>query len=274
MTNTKKLLAVLFLLVLASSFATAVTSDSSARVTADANASDALSVRTSAAAKASVDQNDTNARVTARNAIATRKAFVFNNRSLQCGDEAMTSRERVLCRLRLRNYKNELNYVPEECRTLNGTAQERCFDVYDRFQQCRGLAIGLRRDACLREKIGLTVNVSRMREAKQQCETAENKSACLEELRGKAFLFARAKLYDLQEKAQRWQTVRGVDEEAVADFVALIDQRKIEFSSAATIAAKIAVLQQAQRDYVAFVHSVNGSTRVTANATVESTENN
>lgn len=178
------------------------------------------------------------------------KKFTFNGEELKCW-ELPSTLERVQCRLALVVDEPELYYVPEECRDLPDDKQQTCFKWYDEFQKCRPFPLGQSRDSCAKQKIGLG-------EVSVEKTACAGNSTCLSELKRKVLLFAKFKLYDLQDKAERWLRNRNASYAEVVRFIALVDQRKLEYAAAASIPEKVEVLRASQRGYIDFVRRVNG----------------
>ena len=163
--------------------------------------------------------------------------------NLKCS-ELKTARERIKCRVNLPE-ENELNYLPEECRELTGIFKARCVTTYQTVQQCFALENDAARVACAKKNLVL----SRVADDKIGC---ANNTTCTEELKTKVFDLVKFRIYNLEYKAQELKE-KGVDEGLVLDFITAVEQKKVEFNNAQTIAGKKQIVRDVISLWTEFV---------------------
>lgn len=161
-----------------------------------------------------------------------------------------SARERIRCRINLQE-ENELNYLPEECRALNGSARGNCVSNYNLVQKCWDFARDEQRIGCAKREFGLNGTVASQ---KAICEglTGTERSNCILQLRDKVDTVVKFRMYNLEEKAQRLKA-RGVSEELVVDFVTLIEQKKQEYNNAKTGEEKKAIVREVKELWQSFI---------------------
>ncbi len=167
--------------------------------------------------------------------------YKLREKALECGEQE-TMKARIMCRLALRkNSTAGLNYVPEECRGKSGTEQQECFDLYDKVQSCRDLKDNDAKFACVREKLNKTGNIT---SEFRGCQASQNPTACMALAKEKVHYMAKFKLYNLENAAEKLLD-RGVSNATVTDFIAKMEQLKLDYNNATTKEGKIAVLKMA-----------------------------
>lgn len=151
--------------------------------------------------------------------------------TLQCDQPDI--RARILCRMKLEPAgilrENEIRYLPELCRALEGEERDRCIALYKSFGPCWEAKEG-ERVACARGVLGLGENLKELTVACKEMEPAE-RDACLAALRAKVYDLVLFRMYDLEERAEDF-VAGGVTVETVADFAVKVEQRKLEFKKA------------------------------------------
>lgn len=175
--------------------------------------------------------------------------YKIRDRVLECGNQS-TMRERVECRLRLaRQASQGLRHVPEDCRSQDDESERtECLELYDKVQPCRNLTTNDEKFACVRGKIGKTQNIT---SEYRGCQASENPTACMSLAKEKVHYMAKFRLYNLEHAAEKL-LARGVSNETVTDFIAKLEQHKIDFDAAATKEAKQQVLRDTLADWKEF----------------------
>ena len=164
---------------------------------------------------------------------------------LKCRDNE-TLKERVRCRLRNVLSEEKLDYMPEECKALEGKKRKDCLLTYEKVHKCLFLPNKTARYNCLKNKLEIDdIETEKMNCADLTCKT---------KLREKVFNYVKFRLYELQEKAEKLLE-RGADEIEVVDFIAKLDGAKVEFNNATSIDAKKAVLKKVQGQWKEFKSS-------------------
>lgn len=172
----------------------------------------------------------------------------FNGRDLPCGENA-TMRERVRCRLSVKEDGDRLDYVPEECREIaNEANRTACFGLYDNVQKCRRMEGNGERFACVRGKLGMNGTVNATLTA---CRKSENPVACVATLRAQVLSLSKFKLYNLEETAEGL-VGKGLDRAQAEAFIAKLEQLKLDFNNASTMEAKKGILQDALLEWRQF----------------------
>jgi len=176
---------------------------------------------------------------------------------LKCGD-LPTLRERVECRIELSEYELgkelELQYLPEECRTIiNQGLQESCIQRYESVQQCWQNPVGPSRISCVKKQF----NLGDIKDEKATClaSNPSNKETCLNELEDKVFALVKFRVYDLEERAEELLE-EGASEEAVINLVAKLEEKKLEFNDASTIEDKKNVIKAVRNIWQDFVNEI------------------
>lgn len=154
---------------------------------------------------------------------------------LQCGNKA-NLRDRIVCRLNLApeglTRELEIQYLPEECRVIKNQGQQRkCVGLYKSYQPCWSVPAGERRFSCARNVLKLGPVLS---EEVKTCQgkTGQEQAACKEEIKNRVFSMVKFRLYDLEERAEELAEKGKADVSDVADFVALVEQKKQAFDNA------------------------------------------
>lgn len=166
----------------------------------------------------------------------------FNEAKLQCSSSE-TMKERILCRYSLEENYSELNFLPEECRSLQDEKRENCLKLYESVRPCWKMEKHSQRENCLMQKIGLR----EVKSEKQECADIE----CLYALREKVFSLAKLRIYNLEERAEEMEKL-GVSKDAIIDIVVKLEEDKISFNSAQNIDQKKAVLVRASEKWKKF----------------------
>ena len=164
--------------------------------------------------------------------------------------EIETIGERIRCRLQLKE-ENEYDYLPEECRAQVNESREKCVANYKKSQQCWASLKDNERFDCAKKSFGLVGTVAAQ---KAQCDslTGTERANCILQLRDRVDAVVKFRIYNLEEKAQQLME-KGVNAELVADFVALMEQKKQDYNSAATTAQKKAIVKEVQSSWKSFI---------------------
>jgi len=172
-----------------------------------------------------------------------------NAKNVTCSN-LTTVRERIRCRIRLAA-ANEINYLPEECRAMAGDERARCIEDYKKVQTCWSLRGTRDRVACVREKFGLLGNLS---QEKISCDEKidSEKTACLNNLRAKAYGIIKFRLYNLEERAESLMDKGLISEELAVNFITALELKKVEFNEATSLAARKKVLEDVKVLWEAF----------------------
>lgn len=160
-----------------------------------------------------------------------------------------TIRERVQARLADASL-NVDNTLPEECRALSEAEQRtNCRRVYATIRPCYYQAGTI---ACLREKLQVADTVQGILE---ECRglTGGERSTCVQDIRERVYSLVKARFYALEERAEAFVEKNALDETLLVDFVADMEQLKVDFNAAQSIADKRTVLQQARERWHQFV---------------------
>ncbi len=186
---------------------------------------------------------------------ATKKAC----EKLQCGDEP-NLRDRIACRLNLApeglTRELEIQYLPEECRALKDKSeQNKCIALYRSYQPCWNVTAGEGRFSCARNVLKLGPVLS---EEVKTCQgkTGQEQVACKEAVKEKVFLMIKFRLYDLEERAEELAEEGKADINDVADFVALVEQRKQAFDNAKTKEERREIILDVRAAWQEFIKKV------------------
>ena len=177
---------------------------------------------------------------------------------LRCFDEDDIE-DRVRCRLNLsrpelrKEYK--LEYLPEECRTIdNMTERQNCVRRYAQLQKCWKF-IGNERMGCVDHELNITV----IKEQKRECNLLDEneKQGCKKRLKDNVYHRIKFKFYNLEEKAERFLERGWVNQETVTAFIANLEIKKTEFNEAATKEEKRKVILEVRELWTEFLKGVN-----------------
>jgi len=148
----------------------------------------------------------------------TETATSIDPESLKCGG-LLEIKDRVRCRINLENEQEEYqNFFPEECR--NHKDPDKCLQIYRSVSECWDLITSKKRINCLKEKINLKEN--------EICTSIE----CKKELNEKILTMIKLRFYNLEEQAEILEERGLLNKEPIIDFVAEIEQKKLEFNDA------------------------------------------
>ncbi|MEK7623213.1 MAG: hypothetical protein AAB408_00895 [Patescibacteria group bacterium] len=187
---------------------------------------------------------------------------------LQCGNKPAL-RDRVFCRLNLAPAgfarELEIQYLPEECRTLNGgnnvrppngwgVAAKACIEKYQAFKPCWEIEEGPKRIACARTALKLGPIISD--EVKTcQGKTGAEQVQCKSDVREKVFGLIKFRMYDLEERAEELVEA-GADLSAATDFISMVEEKKQAFNAATTYAERRQLILDVRDAWAAFVKIV------------------
>lgn len=163
---------------------------------------------------------------------------------LQCGGLAML-KERVSCRLNLApagiQRELEIQYLPEQCRPLEGNERQTCVKLYRDLQPCFDQQYPSLRFACAAKILAFGQSVSAEAKKCNEQPMAE-RSTCKQTLREKAFNMIKFRFYDLSERAETLGARGAISTADVADFVTLVETKKMEFDGAADNPARSRII--------------------------------
>lgn len=181
---------------------------------------------------------------------------------LRCGN-LPTLQERVSCRLDLEEDEQEkeleLNYLPEECGALTGSARGICIARYKSVQTCWKFPIGNERISCVKRLIKLGT----LQEEKEKCDilAGQEKSTCVRELKNKVYNLIKWRFYDLEERAEDFMARGLADKVSVVDFVSKIEENKMKFNEAETKEERKNIILDVRGDWQEFINIVRGKLR-------------
>ena len=187
-------------------------------------------------------------------------------KGLKCG-HLSTVRERVSCRLKLGREEayedNEISFLPEECRALEGGKQEKCIDKYNKTQRCWKFPVGDERIKCVKENLELKKS---HKDEKLECRKldGEEKGRCVQELKDKSYDLIKFRFYDLEERAEELKEKGVANEDDVVELVAALEEKKIEFNNASTIKEKKRIILEVRKIWKDFVKKIREGAKVNA----------
>ncbi len=179
------------------------------------------------------------------------------SQGLKCGNLAARE-ERVRCRLNLGEQEyareNELLYLPEECRELTGDRKNNCINLYKKTQICWEFPVGEPRIQCVRENLNLGRNLSS--EIKGCDGRGTERAQCISDVREKVFNVIKFRFYDLEERAEKLLEEKKVSQDDVVSLVSKLEEKKVEFNNASTIAQKRAIILEVRQIWREFVSKI------------------
>jgi hypothetical protein len=160
-------------------------------------------------------------------------------------------RERIRCRVRLpeTHEARSLPYTPEECRRVGGAPRQQCLANYDATAFCFTHPADSAREACARGALGLRPLAEMLEECRAR--TLAARDDCLQGLRTRWFWVIKFRIYNLEYKAQEL-IERGVSEDLAVDFIALLEQKKIDFTENLDFEPKKRVLREVAQAWAEF----------------------
>lgn len=177
---------------------------------------------------------------------------------LQCGNKA-TLRERIQCRLSLTpaglTRELEIQYLPEECRTLT-EGRQACIAKYRAWQPCWQETVGTARNGCAMRILSIGSGVVDAVRLCQQKEPGTERASCMQKVRESAYDMIKFRFYDLEERAEGLAEEGKADVSIVADFVNLIETKKQEFNRATTKQQRRQIILDVRRGWIEFMQKV------------------
>src|SRR3989344_1444178 len=168
----------------------------------------------------------------------TPPAFETNvEKKEECGG-FNSMRERITCRLQLPETSGPLPYTPEECRAAFGDEKQNCIKRYDLVQPCWDYNLDSERVGCARKLL----NAENITGQLSFCKTND----CRNYIAEKIFTIAKFKMYNLEEKAERWL---GKNRSRIIDFNIFIESKKLDFNKAKNISEKKFILREVQAEW-------------------------
>ena len=151
--------------------------------------------------------------------------------SLKCTNLG-TVRKRVECRLGLSeaelNRELQINYLPEECRTItDADTKDACIKLYADSQPCWKMPQGNNRMMCLQSLL----HVSDIAVQKQAC---GQQQSCLDDLRKNVYALIKFRFYDLEERAEELLEDGTITTSQATEIIAQLEEQKIKFNAAKT----------------------------------------
>lgn len=178
--------------------------------------------------------------------------------TLQCGNKP-TLYDRVFCRLNLTPAgmarELELQYLPEECRSLSDVAaRDQCIATYQSYKPCWKLPVGAERTNCAKQALGLEKDTLAVQ--LERCITnGKTKAACQEQMRDQVYSLIKFRIYDLEERAEELAE-EGANLATVAKFVAFIQEQKQAFNAAKDFERRQKVILDVRAEWNTFVNAV------------------
>ena len=159
--------------------------------------------------------------------------------------------ERVSCRIGLEG-ENEFNYLPEECRSLNGSSRENCKGFYSSVQSCWASVSDADSVACVRRQLNLGGDVS------SDVSSCAGDGVCLKDVAERVHSLNKFRLYNLEWKAEYLVESEGVpiSRELLVDLVVNLELKKQEYNSAVDIEGKIQALRGVRQIWKSFADKV------------------
>ena len=180
---------------------------------------------------------------------APERADLYAGAGLKCAN-LPTLRERTACRLdKDGTYGSgeELEYLPEECRSLSGES-EACIERYSIVQICWKQPIGEQRVSCVKNQLQLG-------DIAQESITCGNDITCTKALKDKVYSIIKWRLYDFEQRAHDFH-LAGTDEEEVIEFVMAMETKKINFNEAGTFLDRKDIILESRDLWNDFVEKV------------------
>ncbi len=181
--------------------------------------------------------------------------FTKRCETLQCGN-LRTLRDRVFCRLNLTPAgvarELEIEYLPEACRLLEDKdARSLCIERYKSYQPCWNKKDDAARNACAKAALQLGPV---MREEVKKCEgkNGQEQAECKRELRERVFALIIFRFYNLEKRAEDLAE-QEADLSQVADFVTLIQEKKIAFSQSKTHKEREQIIRDVRSEWQKFL---------------------
>ena len=146
-----------------------------------------------------------------------------------------TMSERIRCRINIpEGQEQRLAFLPEECRTLNGTVRADCLKAYEFQQRCRHLEKDDGRDSCYLSQVG-------------SVDTKE-----------KILGYIKFRLYNLEEKTEVMREMGLITEDRAVEFITTLETIKAEFNSATDNNGRKMALLKAKDEWKRLVSDVRG----------------
>lgn len=163
------------------------------------------------------------------------------------------------CRLSLPEAELErqqaIRYLPEECRSYtDSAARDQCVDLYRKLQACWEFPVGPARIGCVKKiiKLGDVETETASCDRLPKNETAD----CRTTLRSKVWSLVKFRFYDLEERAEDLLE-RGAPLDAVATFVASLEETKQRFNLATTDTERRTIILEVRAAWKRFIQLVS-----------------
>ena len=165
-------------------------------------------------------------------------------------------KERIRCRLRSEKISatGTITYLPEDCRAVgDSVVREQCFKTYQQVRSCRRLLRPSERITCIKKILQLGDPAA----AKTACTQlpADEQSDCRNTLRNRVFTAVVFRFDDLAYRAQALIS-RGASESAVVNAITSLEEAKIRFNLAVTLAERKTIIQDVQKMWRDFIYLV------------------
>lgn len=164
--------------------------------------------------------------------------------------------ERIRCRVRSEKISatGSITYLPEDCRAVgDSVVREQCFKTYQQVRSCHRLLRPSERITCIKKILQLGDPT----EAKAACTQlpADEQIDCRNTLRHRVFTAVIFRFDDLAYRAQALIS-RGASESAVVDTITNLEEAKIRFNLAVTLAERKTIIQEVRTMWRDFIYSV------------------
>ena len=160
--------------------------------------------------------------------------------------------ERVSCRINLEQ-ENELNYLPEECRALEKSGNDRvkCKNFYNSVQTCWIGSNQANPVACARTQLALGQSIS------SEISSCDGNSDCINDVTEKIHSLNKFRLYNLEWKAE-YLIEEGVNinHELLVDLISNLELKKQKYNAAQTIQEKKQIIRNAQSLWQSFANKI------------------
>jgi hypothetical protein len=154
-----------------------------------------------------------------------------------------TLQERIRCRIGLKE-ENELNYLPEECKPLLGRKRVDCIKLYSATNKCFDIKDEDGKLNCARS----AVNITDVRQEAANCKIklGNEKDACMNNLKAKAYGLIKFRFYNLEYRAQQLKD-KGVSEDLIVKFISDLELKKQSFNDAKSSAERKQMILDARQ---------------------------
>ena len=183
----------------------------------------------------------------------SQNAAEISGNALKCGG-LMDIKDRIVCRLNLRKDQQDEyeNFFPEECRER--ADQEQCLAEYQVVQECWDFPNGESRINCVKR----VMNLGDILTEKANCNALDSgkRDNCNANLTQKVHGLVKFRLYNLEEMAEEFLEQGKLDEPDVVEFIAIIEQKKLDFNNASSNDERKQILLDAREEWKRLLEKV------------------